>query len=97
MFMEHLWQFIVIKEVKFQAMAAQNNCLQKEKHLLQSANVLKTDNQNLKRENTHLLEECDRLHRIEEEAKLLREKCVATGHVLLAAAGFFFASFSEKC
>jgi hypothetical protein len=72
MFVEHLWQFIVNME-------AQNNCLQIEKQSLQSANdILKTDNENLKNENTRLLEECDRLHSIEEEAKLLREECVAT-------------------
>jgi hypothetical protein len=65
-------------QVKLEAMAAQNNSLQKDKELLLSAkDFLKKDNEYLKRENMRLLEECERLHSIEEEANILRQDCVA--------------------
>jgi hypothetical protein len=56
-------------------MEEKNNSLQKNIELLLSAkDILKKENESVKRENMYLLEECERLQCIEKEAELLREE-----------------------
>jgi hypothetical protein len=65
-----------IINVKLEAMAERSNGLEKNKKLLLSErDLVKKENESLRCESKCLMEECERLHIIEEEAKLLRDKC----------------------
>jgi chromosome segregation ATPase len=58
-------------------MAELNNSLEKDKKILLSErDFIKKEYDSLRCEFERLMEECERLHSIEEEAKLLRDKCV---------------------
>jgi hypothetical protein len=58
-------------------MAELNNSLEKDKKLLLSErDFIKKEYDSLRCEFERLMEECERFHSIEEDAKLLRDKCI---------------------